>query len=200
MLLVDFQNPVDEYFVALILRACLILILATFVSQGVVLLSLLIGNLFWTGRTKIFKKIAYFLGAFPAVDIGIFSVAIFFTSPMLEEWVWIIAAFLLIPTIVYWIDFLKGPVRNLFAFAKFHQVDLPKINKVLAPFYVESFTEFFAAVLKRHLMPLVFVLVVMDFRIILPRLVEQGLSYQAFALFLSLIISLHLISYKQERA
>jgi len=198
MFLTDFQNPVDEYFVAIILKACLMLIIASFVSQIVVLIALMA----WTwlpGRSRAgVDSVVDFLDAFPVVDIGIFSIAIFFAAPEVQEWALIIAAFLVIPTIAYWLKFLKGPILNLYAFARFHQVKRRRIHQSLAPFYVKSFVDYFFVTLKRYLMPLVFILVVMDFRIILPRLVQAGLSYQALILFLSLVISLHLLSYRQE--
>lgn len=199
MFLVDFQNPVDEYFVRLILRACFILILATGIAQMAVLVGLLIWGACRQGRRfRWLESVIDFFNAFPVVEIGIFSIAIFLTSPQFEEWIWILSALLLLPTLKQWVRFLNGPVRNLFVFAKFHQVKMPRINRVLSPFYAATFVDYFFLVLKRHMMPLVFVLVVMDFRIILPRLVEAGLSYQAFALFLSLVVSLHLLSFKQE--
>lgn len=198
MFLTDFQNPVDEYFVSLILKACLMLIVAALLSQILVLVSLAVWAFAPKRRWPFFDQAVEFLNGFPIVDIGIFSIAIFFTSPEVLDWIYVLCAFLLIPSFAYWVAFLKGPFRNLFAFARFHQVQRRKINQVMAPFYIKTFIDYFFAVLKRHLMPLVFILVVMDFRIILPRLVDAGLSYQAFVLFISLIISLHLLSYRQE--
>jgi hypothetical protein len=201
MFLADFQNPVDEYFVSLILKACFMLILAALFSQILALFVISIWALLpWKRQTSNVRKGIDFLNAFPIIDIGIFSIAIFFTSPVFIDWVYILVLFMVVPTVAYWIRFFNGPVRNLFVFAKFHKISLRKRNEVLGPFYFKNFIDYFFSILKSSLMPLVFILVVMDFRIILPRLVDAGLSYQAFALFLSLIISLHLLSYKQEPA
>ena len=81
--------------------------------------------------------------------------------------------FLIVPTVSYWLRFFKGPILNLYAFARFHQVRRRRLHQSLAPFYIKNFVDYFFVTLKRHLMPLVFILVVMDFRIILPRLVQD---------------------------
>lgn len=199
MFLTDFQNPVDEYFVRVVLRSCLVLLLATALAQVMVLTAITAVSYFHMSRVFGFFKEAFdFLCAAPIVDIGIFSVAIFLATPTFEEWVWIIAVLLLCPTQGYWLQFFKGPIRNLYNFGRFHQISPLRVHQVLSTFYVSSFMDYFFVVLKKHLMPLVFILVMMDFRIIVPRLVESGLSYQAFIMFISLIISLHLLSYKPE--
>lgn len=201
MFLNEFQNPVDEYFVRLVLRSCLILLAAVGLAQVGALLLLAIGykchlSQIWAPVRESFS----FLSAFPLVETGIFSVAIFLKSPSFEEWVYLIAALLIIPAIHYWKRFFQGPMRRIYDFSRMHRIPFRRSFVVLAPYSMASFIDYFFVVLKQVLLPMVFILVVMDFRIILPRLVDAGMSYQSFIMFISLIISLHLLSYKEERA
>lgn len=200
LLVTEFKNDVDEYFVRIVLKACLMLIGACTLSQLVVFL--ILGFWKWFGGVTsnfiFLKEFFDFICAFPIVDIGIFSIGIFFTAPSFGDWVWILAGLMVLETTQYWLRFSKSPLQNLFAFAKFHQIDFYRTHKVLGPYLVSACLNYFFICLKRSLLPLVFILVVMDFRIILPRLVEAGLSLQAFALLMSLMISLHLLSYRED--
>lgn len=201
MIATHFKNPTDEYFVSTVLRACLILIIATFLVQMVI-----VGVIAAMAPTQFFGYLSALesslrsLSTLPIVDIGIYSTALFVAHPEFSQWHKVIAVFLLIPTAYYWLLFLKGPIRNLHQFAQFHQVRSRRISKVLGPFYISAFMDYFFIVLKRTLLPLVFVLSVMDFRIMLPRLVEAGMSFWAFIMFVSLIVSLHLLTLGKDRA
>ena len=200
LFVMKFKNDVDEYFVRIVLKACLMLISSCVLSQLAVFM--ILGIWRWLGHFTnsllFLQEFFDFVCAFPIVDIGIFSIGIFFTAPSFNDWVWILAGLMTLDTAQYWLRFSKSPLRNLFAFAKFHQIDFYRTHKVLGPYLVSSFMNYFFICLKRSLLPLVFILVVMDFRIILPRLVEAGLSLQAFALLMSLMISLHLLSYRED--
>lgn len=200
LLITDFKNDVDEYFVKIVLKACLMLILASFVSQIVAFAVLAAWNSLGplASRVAFLKEFFDFICAFPIVDIGIFSIGIFFTAPAFMDWVWILMFLMILETMQYWLRFSKSPLRNLYAFARFHQIDFYRTHKVLGPYFLSAFVNYFFICLKKFLLPLVFILVVMDFRIILPRLVEAGLTYQAFALLMSLLISLHLLSYRED--
>ncbi len=200
LLVTEFKNDVDEYFVRIVLKACLMLIGACALSQVVVFVVLGLWKWFAgvTSNFSFLKELFDFICAFPTVDIGIFSIGIFFTAPSFGDWVWILAALMILETTQYWIRFSNSPLRNLFAFAKFHQIDFYRTHRVLGPYLLSAYINYFFICLKRSLLPLVFILVVMDFRIILPRLVEAGLSLQAFALLMSLMISLHLLSYRED--
>lgn len=196
----EFKNDVDEYFVRIVLKACLMLILASFVSQLVTFATLALWKSLGpvASRLSFLKELFDFICAFPVVDIGIFSIGIFFTGPVFFDWVWILTLLMILETTQYWLRFSKSPLRNLYAFARFHQIDFYRTHKVLGPYFISAFINYFFICLKKFLLPLVFILVVMDFRIILPRLVEAGLTYQAFALLMSLLISLHLLSYRED--
>jgi hypothetical protein len=135
----------------------------------------------------------------PLVDMGIYSTALFVAHPEFAFWNQVIAVLLLVPTLQYWIHFLKGPIRNLHQFALFHQVRQGRITNVLSSFYMAAYVDYFFIVLKKTLLPLVFVLAVMDFKIMLPRLVDAGLSVSAFVMFFSLVLSLHLLTIGKER-
>jgi hypothetical protein len=201
LLVTEFKNDVDEYFVRIVLKACLMVIVSCALSQAAAFVILNIWNwLFFSPRLSVFKEFFDFVCAFPIVDIGIFSIGIFFTGPTFFNWVWILALLMVLDTLQYWIGFAKSPLRNLYAFARFHQIDFYRTHAVLGPYFFSAFLNYFFISLKKTLLPLVFILVVMDFRIILPRLVEAGLTYQAFALLMSLMISLHLLSHKEDFA
>lgn len=200
LLVTEFKNDVDEYFVRIVLKACLMLICACALSQLAVFM--ILGVWKWLGPFTnpllFLREFFDFVCAFPVVDIGIFSIGIFFTAPSFNDWVWILAVLMILDTTQYWLRFSRSPLRNLFAFAKFHQIDFYRTHTVLGPYLASALVNYFFICLKRSLLPLVFILVVMDFRIILPRLVEAGLSLQAFALLMSLMISLHLLSYRED--
>lgn len=195
MMTSHFSNPTDKYFVTTVLRACLILIVATFFAH---LASLVImSSWFYLRFAGLFphaEKMVESIAAFPLVDLGIYSIALFIAGPEFDDWQEIITVLLIFATLRYWIRFLNGPIRNLHKFAKFHQVKPTYINSVLGPFYLSAYVDYYFIVLKRTLLPLVFVLVVMDFRILLPRLVESGMSITAFIMFISLMVSLHLLT------
>ncbi len=200
MMATRFSNPTDEYFVSTVLRACLILIIATAIAQVVAITAI-----FGVVYTQVYAHISVIegwlrsLSSLPLVDIGIYSTALFFAFPQFSVWHQVIAFFLLLPTVHYWLLFLKGPIRNLHQFAQFHQVRSRRITNVLSSFYIAAFVDYFFIVLKRTLLPLVFVLSVMDYRIMLPRLVEAGMSLSAFVMFVSLIVSLHLLTAGKDR-
>lgn len=200
LLITHFKNDVDEYFVRIVLKACLILIGACFASQMLVFVVLGVWRIFNPGFSMAWylRDLFDFVCAFPFLEIGIFSIGIFFTAPQFIDWLWILMALMTFDTLQYWIRFSKSPLRNLFAFARFHQIEFFQTYKVLGPYLLSAFVNYFFICLKKSLMPLVFILVVMDFRIILPRLVEAGLTLQAFALLMSLMISLHLLSYRED--
>ncbi len=195
----DFKNDVDEYFVRIILKSCFVLIAACSLSQFFTFF--ILNGWKWTALARplsLFKELFDFVCAFPVVEVGIFSIGIFFSSPALIGWIWVIALLMTLDTLQYWMRFSESPIRNLYAFARFHQMDWLRTQKVLGPYFVSAFINYFFVTLKKFLLPLVFILVVMDFRIILPRLVEAGLTYQAFALLMSLMVSLHLLSYRED--
>lgn len=201
MMATRFKNPTDEYFVSTVLRACLILIIATAITQVFAIIAM--AGVVYTRLFSHMGTIEAYLrsvSTLPIVDIGIYSTALFVAYPEFTHWHKVIAAFLLLPTFYYWILFLRGPIRNLHQFAQFHQVTSRRITKVLSSFYISAFVDYFFIVLKRTLLPLVFVLSVMDYRIMLPRLVEAGMSLSAFIMFVSLIISLHLLTAGKDRA
>lgn len=196
----QFKNPTDEYFVTSVLRACLMLIVSTFFAQLVSITVLMI-----LSYTKLIGYITHIesfvksLATLPLVDMGIYSTALFVAHPEFELWHQVIGVLLLVPTFHYWVNFLKGSIRNLHQFAVFHQVPKWRINNVLSSFYIAAFVDYFFIVLKKTLLPLVFVLAVMDFKIMLPRLVDAGLSISAFVMFFSLVLSLHLLTLGKER-
>lgn len=201
MMATQFKNPTDEYFVSTVLRACLILIIAAFLVQLIVVIGIaLITATPFVGMLSSLEVYLRSLSTLPIVDIGIYSTALFIAHPEFSEWHMVIGIFLVLPTMHYWLLFLKGPIRNLHQFAQFHQVKSRRISKVLGPFYVSAFVDYFFIILKRALLPLVFVLSVMDFRIMLPRLIEAGMSFSAFVMFVSLIVSLHLLTVGKDRA
>lgn len=202
LLMTDFKNDVDEYFVRIILKACLILIASCGLSQLITMILFVIWRSLgaMTAHFSFLREFFDFLCAFPVVDIGIFSIGIFFTGPQFIDWIWILMVLMTLETTQYWLRFTKSPLRSLYAFAHFHKIDFYRTHKVLSPYFATTFINYFFICLKKFLLPLVFILVVMDFRIILPRLVEAGLTYQAFALLMSLMISLHLLTYRQETA
>lgn len=176
------------------------LIISTFMAHLVC-----IGFLAFLSYTKFNNSLAQIeafvkaVGALPIVDIGIYSVALFVAHPEFAFWHQIITVLLIVPTLYYWILFLKGPIRNLHQFALFHQVKQKRITNVLSSFYISAFIDYFFIVLKRSLLPLVFILAVMDFKIMLPHLVEGGLSYLSVVMFFSLVLSLHLLTASRER-
>lgn len=200
MIASNFKNPTDEYFVSTVLRACLVLIISTFVAQF-----FCISILMLMSYTKLFGYISYIesfaksVSTLPIVDMGIYCIALFVAYPEFELWHEIIAVLLIVPTMHYWTHFLKGPLRNLHQFAVFHQVSQSRVANVLSSFYIAAYVDYFFIVLKRTLLPLVFVLSVMDFRIMLPRLVEAGMSISAFVMFFSLLLSLHLLTLGKDR-
>lgn len=199
MLTSEFKNPTDEYFVRTILRSCLLLLGATFMAHlvcvGVLsVLSLLkLSHLYGALETAV--KLVIVL---PVVDLGIYSVALFVGSPEFLLWTEVLIALLFLPTLYYWLQFLKGPIRNLHQFALFHQVGQRRITKVLSSFYIAAYIDYYFIVLKRTLLPLVFILTVMDYKIMLPRLFDSGLSLAAFVMFFSLIVSLQMLTAKKD--
>lgn len=199
MFLNDFQNEVDAYFVSLVLKSCLILLFSTLITH---VAALIILSIFRRCRVENylqpFKEGFEFLSAFPLLETGIFCIAIFFRTPVFQEWVYFIALLSLTSTIHYWHRIFNGPLLDIYNFARIHKMAWRKSLSVPLGFATSAFIDYFFIVLKRALMPLVFILVVMDFKIIVPRLVQAGMSYQAFGMFLSLIVSLHLLSYKGE--
>lgn len=200
LMLTEFKNDVDEYFVRIILKACLILITSCALSQGVTLILMLMWRFLGTMTNHLWflKELFHFISAFPIVDIGIFSIGIFLSMPQFFDWIWILTGLMVLETLKYWTDFAESPLRSLYAFAHFHKIDFYRTHRVLSPYLATTFVNYFFICLKKFLLPLVFILVVMDFRIILPRLVEAGLTYHAFALLMSLMISLHLLTYRRE--
>ncbi len=200
LMLIEFRNDVDEYFVRIILKACLILITSCALSQVSTLILMVVWRYLgaMTNHLWFLKELFHFFSAFPVVDIGIFSIGIFFSAPQFFDWIWILTGLMVLETIQYWSDFSKSPLRSLYAFAHFHKIDFYQTHKVLSPYLASTFINYFFICLKKFLLPLVFILVVMDFRIILPRLVEAGLTYHSFALLMSLMISLHLLTYRRE--
>ncbi len=131
LLVTDFKNDVDEYFVRIVLKACLMLILASFASQLVVFALLAV----WKSLGPVASRLAFlkeffdFICAFPVVDIGIFSIGIFFTGPVFLDWVWILTVLMILETTQYWLRFSKSPLRSLYAFARFHQIDFYRTTK-----------------------------------------------------------------------
>jgi hypothetical protein len=200
MMTSQFTNPTDEYFVTTVLRACLLLIISTFFAHLIafVLMFSWIYLRFYTVLPAMENWIKT-ISSFPIVEMGIYSMAIFVAGPSFDQWPEFMAILLIFPTLRYWMKFLKGPIRNLHQFALFHQVKSNRINSVLSPFYLSAYIDYYFVVLKKTLLPLVFILVVMDFRIILPRLVDAGMSFSAFVMFFSLIVSLHLLTTNKGR-
>lgn len=200
MIATEFKNPTDEYFVSTVLRACLMLIISTFFAQMVCITVLMV-----LSYTKLYGYIAHIesfvqsLATLPLVDMGIYCTALFVAHPEYQFWHQVIGTLLIVPTLHYWVNFLKGPIRNLHQFSLFHQVPQGRITNVLSSFYIAAFVDYFFVVLKKTLLPLVFVLAVMDFKIMLPRLVDAGLSISAFVMFFSLVLSLHLLTMGKER-
>lgn len=201
MMTSQFKNPADEYFVATVLRACLILIISTFIAQIACLVSIVFVSYFFKQQIFLsyFESVIKTVAAFPITDFGIYSVALFIAQPGFELWNQVLGVLLIVPTFQYWFLFRRGPIRNLHQFALFHQVRPSRIMNVLSSFYIAAYVDYYFIVLKKALLPLVFVLVVMDFKIMLPRLVEAGLSLYAFIMFLCLILSLHLLSFGKEK-
>jgi hypothetical protein len=200
LLLTEFRNDVDEYFVRIILKACLILITSCALSQFVTLILMVLWRFLgaMTNHLLFLKEFFDFICAFPIIDIGIFSIGIFFSTPQFYDWVVILTGLMILETLRYWIDFSKSPLRSLYAFAHFHKIDFYRTHKVLGPYLVSTCINYFFICLKKFLLPLVFIMVVMDFRIILPRLVQAGLTYHSFVLLMSLMISLHLLTYRRD--
>ena len=201
MFLADFRNPTDEYFVRTILRGCLIIILATAVTQ---ILSLSLMSIFYVfvseNVTPIMQAFFRRLSFFAFVDVFIFSIAIFYRTLTLGEWVFWLAMAMVIATVDYWLKVIHGPIKNMHVFARFHKIGFLKSVYVLLPFYFNAFNAYFFLALKKVLLPLTFIFVASDFKIIVPRLVDAGLSLDAFILFLSLIVSIHLLAYRPDTA
>lgn len=200
MFLMDFNSPVDEYFVKVVLRSILIIVLATFFAQLIVAAVIAVLYLFLTteGFAEL-KNIFQYLDSFPIVMLGVFTVAIFIRPLTFDEWIVFLTALMITPTMYYWLRHSLGSIKSLRDFASYHQVNSFRSAQVMFPFYLAFCVDYFFVGLKNVLLPLVFILVVSDYRIILPRLVEVGLTYQAFFLFLSLFVSLHILSYREMR-
>ncbi len=201
MLTSDFKNPTDEYFVSTVLRSCLILLGATFVAHILCIgFLMLLSSFKMAGSFGQIENVVKTLVALPIVDIGMYSVALFVAQPEFGFWLHSLVLLLLLPTLSYWLLFLKGPIRNLHQFALFHQVQQRRITKVLSSFYIAAYVDYFFIVLKKSLMPLVFILTVMDYKIMLPKLLDSGMSLAAFIMFFSLILSLQLLTPLTESA
>lgn len=200
MFLKDFQNPVDEYFVRLVLKSCLILLFSALIANfGALSLMFLFRQCHLEKALGPLKESFAFISAFPLLETGIFSIVlIFFRAPEFKEWVYIIAFLQLTSTIGYWQKIFKGPIQKIYSFARMHQIPFKRRWQVLMPHALVAFIDYFFILLKRALLPFVFILVVMDFKMILPRLAEAGMSYQAYLMFLSLVVSLHLLSVREE--
>lgn len=202
MFLKDFPNQLDAYFVETVLRSCLMLIFAAALANFAALAILAMFRESEVGRYLYPLKESFeFLTALPLLETGIFSIAIFFTVPSFEGWVYFIALLQMTLAISHWQSVFRGPIRKMYEFAIMHRIPRARIFAVLFPYGMSAFIDYFFIVLKRALLPLVFILIVIDFKkIILPRLIDSGMSYQAFVMFLCLIVSLHLLTYKGEQA
>jgi hypothetical protein len=200
MFLKDFQNPVDEYFVRLVLKSCLILLFSAMIAHiGALTLMVFFTQCRLEKTLRPLKEGFDFVSAFPLLETGIFSIVlIFFRAPEFKEWVYIIAVLQLTSTIGYWHRIFRGPIQKIYNFARMHQIPWSKRWRVLMPYAIVAYIDYFFILLKRALLPFVFILVVMDFKMILPRLAEAGMSYQAYIMFLSLVVSLHLLTVKEE--
>jgi hypothetical protein len=200
MFLKDFQNPVDEYFVRLVLKSCLILLFSAMIAHiGALAILGLFTQCHLEKTLRPLKEGFAFVSAFPLLETGIFSIVlIFFRAPEFKEWVYIVALLQLTSTIGYWQQIFRGPIQKIYNFARMHQIPWSKRWRVLMPYAIVAYIDYFFLLLKRALLPFVFILVVMDFKMILPRLAEAGMSYQAYVMFLSLVVSLHLLSVKEE--
>lgn len=198
MFLADFRNSTDEYFVRTVLRSCLIIILATALAQVLFLGVMAFSYLFISAPvTDLVLRLLQSFSVFSIVDLFIFSVAIFYRTLNLLEWVVCLSFVMSVATIDYWLRVIHGPIKDMHSFARIHKISFLKSTCVLYPFYFNAYTAYFFVTLKRILLPLTFIFIASDFRILVPRLVEAGLSLEAFILFASLIISLHLLSAKE---
>lgn len=199
MLTSEFKNPTDEYFVRTILRSCLLLLGSTFVAHFVCVVFLGVLSFaklsHWYAQIESLVQIIIVL---PLVDLGIYSVALFIGTPEFTLWGEVLAVLLIFPTLFYWLQFLKGPIRNLHQFALFHEVGQRRVTNVLSSFYVAAYVDYYFIVLKKTLLPLVFILTVMDYKIMLPKLFDAGLSFSAYIMFFSLIVSLQMLTTKKD--
>lgn len=201
LLLTEFDSSIDEYFVSMVLRSLLVVIAATALAQMITGLFLVFMYFGLSEKQSLaIAKQFNNLNTFPFLTLGIFSIALFLPPLSMREWMWWLAVLMFVPTTTFWLRYIISFLRKLYFFAVSHRVNGYRAISTLSPFVLEHGLSYFFLTLRRTLLPLVFVLVVSDYRIILPRLVEVGMTYKSMLLFFSLFVSVHLLSWKKARS